>query len=375
MTQEKLLKKEKILAFDYLRTFVIILVVLHHAILAYVTFIDYSGEYLVADIVPSTNLLNPIFDTAKSWVFDIILTINDQYFMSLLFLLSGLFIYNSYERKGTKKFFKDRFVRLGVPFLLFVPTIIPIAYYFAHLQWSINGNTALSFFGFWLEYAKAGFFASGPLWFLWVLLLFNLIVVLLFFRPKIENRIKNLKIFEHPVYLFIALLLISTISFFPLLLIFGGSWIGVGPFTVQGSRVLHYFIFFLFGTFLGMYGLEKTMFKPNSSFTKFWWIYLIIGLISFLFFFPLSCVSLSFATIGFFLRYTKKRNLLMDSLNKNAFGIYIFHYMFIAGLQFILLGINISAITKGIIVFFGALVLSWGFSSVFRKIPIVGRII
>lgn len=292
--------------------------------------------------------------------------------MTLLFFISGFFIWNSYKRKGIKEFFRQRFIRLGIPFIIGIPTIPSLSYYSAHLQWGLQSNNSLSFFEFWLKLAKGGFFLSGPLWFLWVLFAFNCITVL-FFRPGIEKRIKSLNILNKPILLFISIVLISTIVYLPLSAIFGWAWIGIGPFVVQGARVLHYFMFFLIGSFIGMYGIEKSLFRKESQLSKFWWIWFAIGLISFPFFFPLSCTALVFCSIGFFRRYTKKNIPIIDSLNNNAFGIYIFHYAFTSWLQYVLLGFNLSAIVKGLLVFTGALIFSWGFSSLIRKIPVIAR--
>ena len=49
--------------------------------------------------------------------------------MSMMFFLSGLFVPSSLARKGSWKFLSDRFGRIGVPFLLVVLLLMPLAYY------------------------------------------------------------------------------------------------------------------------------------------------------------------------------------------------------------------------------------------------------
>ena len=357
--------KKKILAFDYLRAFIIILVVLHHSFLAYHTEFYYNDEFLLADIVPVTNMLNPIVGESKWDGANLIIKFNDQFFMSLLFFISGFFIWKSYKRKGAKKFFKERFMRLGLPFLIGVPIITPLAYYSAHMQWGLYNNNPLNYFEFWLEYFKAGFLTAGPLWFLWVLLAFNCIAVL-FFRPSLETKVKSWKIFNRPILFFLSLIFISTLT-----------WKGIGPINIQIDRLLHYFSCFFIGSLVGICGLENTIFKKKSKLTTYWWIFLIVGLLS-LFtidFFTISCAALTFAMIGLFLQYTDKNIGIMDNLNQNAFGIYIFHQVFTAWLQYFLLEVEVSAILKGIIVFVAAFLLSWSVSSLVRKIPGATKII
>lgn len=52
--------------------------------------------------------------------------------MSLMFLISGIFIFNGLG-KGVKIFIRDRFLRLFVPFLIGVSVLMPLAYYPAYL--------------------------------------------------------------------------------------------------------------------------------------------------------------------------------------------------------------------------------------------------
>jgi hypothetical protein len=45
--------------------------------------------------------------------------------------------------------------------------------------------------------------------------------------------------------------------------------------------------------------------------------------------FTLSVASLSLAMLGLFLRFANRPSLIFDSLQRNAFGIYIIHYVFV----------------------------------------------
>jgi len=160
--------------FDYLRTFAVIIVVFHHAMLAYTTYADFS--------------FSPVID-AQKWVgFDWITIINDIFGMSLFFFLSGLFVWESLNRKGVQKFVRDRLLRLGLVFLISLLLIMPIAYYFNHLEIAqIYDFTPLSYPLYWLGLASIGFL-GGPLWFLWILLIFTLFFVSLLSDDKIKQN-------------------------------------------------------------------------------------------------------------------------------------------------------------------------------------------
>jgi hypothetical protein len=76
-----LLRTERIAAFDCLRSFGVLLVLLHHAILAYVRF----GFLNPKD---PTATFTPIVDGARWTGFDRIVLLNDTFFMPLLFFLT-----------------------------------------------------------------------------------------------------------------------------------------------------------------------------------------------------------------------------------------------------------------------------------------------
>ena len=77
---------QRIPAFDYLRVFVIFLVVVHHAVMAYCTGGNpaHGGSYI--------NGSAPLVDGAQWGGFNLVVMWNDGFFMPLMFLLAGLFV-------------------------------------------------------------------------------------------------------------------------------------------------------------------------------------------------------------------------------------------------------------------------------------------
>jgi Acyltransferase family len=92
---------------------------------------------------------------------------NEPFFMSLMFLLSGLFVWQSIGRKGVRTFLQQRALRLGGPFVV-ASVLAPLAYYPAYLQ-----TTARATHSFWPQWMSLGVWYSGPVWFVWVLLVFD----------------------------------------------------------------------------------------------------------------------------------------------------------------------------------------------------------
>lgn len=227
----------RIASFDYIRTSVIILVLLHHAVLAYTTFAYINPANPIATI-------SPVVDSQNWSGFDLIALFNDTYFMSLLFFISGFFIWGSISRKGPRIFLRDRFIRLGIPFVIGFSLFIPLAYFPAQLQVELiyGGNT--NYFDFWFGMVRSGFGTAGPLWFLWLLLAFNILIVVLYrIAPHLGGNIisRVSSIFNRPLAFFGVLFGISTVAYLPLLLLFGfDHWTGIGPMVFQTSRILPY---------------------------------------------------------------------------------------------------------------------------------------
>ena len=76
----------------------------------------------------------PVVDAQRWGGFDVLVTLNDSFFMPLMFLLSGLFVWQALRRRGAWVYLRNRVFRLGVPFAAAVLTIVPAAYYPSWLQ-------------------------------------------------------------------------------------------------------------------------------------------------------------------------------------------------------------------------------------------------
>ena len=105
--------------------------------------------------------------------FDLIVLFNDSFFMACMFLISGLFVCESLTRRGAVNFLANRAWRLGIPFLVSIFVLMPIAYYPTFLRYHLPGTTDFSFLHFWGRIFTVGPWPSGPAWFLWVLLAFD----------------------------------------------------------------------------------------------------------------------------------------------------------------------------------------------------------
>ncbi len=92
--------------------------------------------------------------------------------MALLFFISGYFAVPSLDRKGGDRFAKDRFIRLGLPTLLYMLVIGPLTQYASYRTPGVPGG----FFYQWFVHLLDGEWLSnsGPMWFCAALLIFSL---------------------------------------------------------------------------------------------------------------------------------------------------------------------------------------------------------
>ncbi|MDE3722082.1 acyltransferase [Nocardiopsis sp. N85] len=156
---------------DNLRTALTVLVVLHHAALTY-------GN------IPVWFYLEPVGD-ASAGLLDLFVILNQTYFMGLFFLLAGYFVPGSADRRGTGGFVRERLVRLGVPFLLFVLLVRPLLMIAPYREAMADG--LVGDIPFWLFAIVT--YDPGPMWFVEVLLVFSLAYALLR-RPRRDPAVR-----------------------------------------------------------------------------------------------------------------------------------------------------------------------------------------
>jgi surface polysaccharide O-acyltransferase-like enzyme len=89
----------------------------------------------------------------------------------------------------------------------------------------------------------------------------------------------------------------------------------------------------------------------------------------------LSCAASALFVLAIFVRFGGTRTKLLDNLRDNAYGIYLTHYVFVIWLQYFLLRFALSAVAKGVIVFVGALAVSWASVATLRRVPAIARLI
>jgi peptidoglycan/LPS O-acetylase OafA/YrhL len=391
----------------YLRACLTVMVLAHHAVLAYIPHIPPPSASILDE--PRLWQAFPVVDSQRWTGFGLFVGFNDTFFMSLMFLLSGLFVWKSLQRKGSKAFLRDRMFRLGVPFLVVAAFVAPLAYYPAYLMTAAHPNLA----EFARQWLSLGSWPAGPLWFIWVLLAFDCLAVLLFMAiPKWGESLGRLLsgALHRPIAFYGLLVTASAAAYIPLVWAFNPfSWSAFGPFAFQTSRILLYACYFLAGIGIGAYSLERSriqanqqtnaLLAPDGKLARRWVGWVLAALAAFAvaviitiaafaspgpshkwetlggLAFVLSCAASSFAALALFLRFARTRVKIFDSLRDNAYGMYLIHYPFASWLPYALLRAPLPAFAKGSLAFAGTLALSWAAVSALRRIPAVARVI
>jgi Acyltransferase family len=385
------------LAVGYLRAFVTLLVLAHHAALAYHPFPPERTATLVMQ--PRWWEAFPVVDPHKWMGWSLFTGFNDVFFMSLMFFLSGLFVTHSLERKGVGMFLRDRLLRLGLPFVVAAAVIAPLAYYPTYLLMPAPAGIA----GYWQQWRALGNWPAGPAWFIWVLLTFDIVAAALFaFAPQVMGWLGRVVSGspDRPIMLSLTLAAASAVTYIPMAIHFRSeSWSVFGPFFFQTSRLFHYLAYFVIAIGVGATAMPRGLFDSKAKLARRWplwttamvviyfalaaaFITMISGVGKALPWGPLlgilwvlSCAASCFGFMSLFARFATRRVAIFDSLTDNAYGMYLIHYAFVSWLQYALLPASLSGFVKGVIVTLGTIILSWATMAALRRIPVVARVI
>ena len=381
------------LSIDYLRTTLTLMVLGHHSALAYTTFAHFNPQHIFQSTAP-------VVDSTRWIFFDYAENFNDVFFMSLMFFVSGLFVYPALRKHGTLHFLRDRFLRLGLPFAFAVVFLMPIAYY---ASWQLTGRST-GFLDFYQRLASGGF-AAGPPWFIWVLLFFDIVIALLLlpfdrFMPAASRFMTRLQ--NHPIATFAAIYLLACLVYLPLLARYGfGTWTNLltSPFSFQICRIGLYALWFTFGVFVGAPGFANGLISKQGSLARNrrLWIAVCIFTYNALVFAPrlpvthqlpqpaqgaleaflwvASCTASTFGFLALFrgIHLTSRR--WMNSLSRSAYIMYLVHYVFITWTQRLVLNQPIHAGLKFLFVFLATVFLSWLSAQLLLRIPKLNTIL
>ena len=382
MTEEK--KPTRMFFLDNLRILLTILVIMHHTMMTY----GVLGDWYFKD--PNT-------DEVSSIIFIILSNFNQSFFMALFFFISTYFVPGSYNRKGPKMFLKDRFIRLGIPYLIYIAIVHPVMVYFLYYE------SQMSFFEFYSlqfqSFEAIGDFlsGSGPLWFVLTLMIFAVFYCL--WRQLFRTNFEEETVKKPPSNMILVItIIIMTVFTFLMRLVFPINE-GNDILNIQLAHVVQYIIMLI----LGVVAYQRDWFRNISDKQGKMW--LIIALLSIIYFFLLGfameggditpllgglrweafafalwesiyCMGMCIGLITLFRKKWNTQGKASKTISANSYTMYLIHAPVLVCVSIILVFILIFALLKFVIVLAVVLLLCFLISHfILRRIPGTKRVL
>lgn len=357
---------------DNLRVGLTILVIVHHCALTY-------GN------IPLW-FYNEVAQDASGGLLDIIVIINQTFFMGLFFFLSGLFVPRSIDRKGPGPFTRDRLVRLGLPLLGFLLLLRPIAGLYGWLTTEDRPSFGLHYLMTW---------DPGPTWFLEVLIVFSLVYALITalrsgpavsVAPGDGVKPSGGRVFGFflglaaviGVVMGVWMQLVPTGTYWPIvglptpsylpqyaimfalgIVVTRRDWLRLLPGWSAGiGAALFVISLALFGVSIVLAGSGATAANQLAE-----------GLAT-----GFAGVGLSLIWLVAFRRLFNRTSRLADFLSANAFAVYVIHPVVLVWVAVLLAGLSAIALGKFAVLLIISVPVCWLLAALLRKIPAVGRV-
>ncbi len=363
---------------DHLRAALVILVVLHHLAVIYGA---NAAFYYV----------EPPYNDAPAYLLLLVFVlVNQAYFMGFFFLISGYFTPGSFDHKGAGSFIKDRLLRLGIPLVVFIFVLNPIASIGIYQMPSslTHITTPLT----WQQYPIL--LGVGPLWFVEMLLIFDLGYVIWRWLARKQTPHRETE-FKPPSYLAVGLFILglALASYLMRIVVPLGMTIPIFGFPTL-AYLPQYLSFFI----LGMIAFRRNWFRTiPGSMGK---VGLMVAFVATILLFPLALsggaaflgnghwqsavyalwdsifsVGVCLGLIGLLRRFFNHQTKLGRFLSRNAYTVYIIHAPIIVFLAIALRGLHPEALLKfGLAALIGV-PLCFVVAFLVRRIPFASRIL
>jgi fucose 4-O-acetylase-like acetyltransferase len=368
-------KKPRLLFLDNIRVLFVILVIFTHVR------VTYGGEgwwYYIATI----NESNPL-DTFTEIFFYMtagFAGIFQASLMGLFFLMGSYFTPKSYDRKGVSAFWKERFLRLGIPLLLYIFIINPIIFYLLAAggiqPWSSYPRLQGSLIEYYLSSFQSldnfiDFLTSWTItWFLIVLLIFTAIYTIWRQITKIDSIQKRIPTdLSIPKYIYLLLLAIG-LGFLAFLVRINFP-LNETPLGLPLAYMIQYFMMFSVGIIAYRYGWFEKMTRQH---VKVWAITIFVIVVLFFTYFFLivgvdsdfslfmggfnlnalifalvdniACMGMIFVLVKIFYAKFNKQGKILKNLADSSYYMYLIHPLVVIPVSLGIAFIHLSPFIK-----------------------------
>lgn len=335
---------------DWLRVLVILSLIPFHSALTY------SG-------LGDTYIASPLKDI-RIIPFMLIVATLGNFFMTLLFFVSGIASYNALQTKGIKEYFFERRKKLLIPLGLGILTICPVQAYFKALYEGFAG----SYFAFLPQFFSAKivyYLGYAHLWFLLYLFVFSAICLPLFARWQSNPQLlQNISLFlgsGQRILIPMAYIIFAEITLRPFF---------QGPQTLIGdwANDVVYLSIFIFGFVFASDG--KIQEQVNQYFKTAAWLVPLNLIVLFYTFWMWAieesnklyltvlwvcakgvyeCAAI-ILLLGLGRKYLNKKGPLLSYLRRASFTYYLFHFVPISLFTYLVIKTNLNVYLKYILV-------------------------
>ncbi len=369
-------KRERLYFFDNLRGAIILLVIIFHVAIGFMTKPP-QWWYVI--------------DTQKNGFFDLFVMVTDVFIMPLLFLTAGYFALPSLLRKGGAAFWQAKGLRIVLPWIAGVLLFAaPITYMIYCSRMPVPPP--------YLPYWSGKFFVlpdynQAHYWFLGMLTWFYAFLTAAFYiKPKSFYPCKSP---TKPGLLgFAAFIVLTGLGFFAgNLFTAADTWVhDLYVLSFQPTRILIYIAYFV----LGIYGWRKRWFTSEGFMPELrWWLpaagLMLLCFVAYRLMFTLMtpvptllklghgivhaafCLTATFALIALFRRYFNSGVGLWQNLGRNSYTIYYIHQFFVLALTYMVQKLEFSVWLKYTAVSCSAVILCWGFANLLERVLFVWK--
>ena len=363
----------RIFYLDYLRLYIVVLVVFLHALLPHVK--DY--EWYI-----NSSQINSLFTILALHI--------DVFIMPIMFFVAGYFTYPSLAKRGIKSFLYAKVKRILLPFIAGLTLFSPIMSYIGVLA---AADSAPSYINFWSTMYFSDFLKPAHYWFLSSLFFFYLTFIVIyyfyqeqlksFYDKSIESITKKKLLLSLLLFFIVGILLFFIVNVFKA----DAGWISLfNIFSLQPTRWTTYVLYFYLGIFayLNRIKIKEAVLEKLPLLT---FLTLVISIaylgfkIAFIAQIPGSmllkfvnaalhfslCFFVFLLLMVFFKKYLNKPSRLLSRLAAQSYRIYFVHMVIVVILQYFLFGMGLSVYAKFFVVFTSSLVLSYLFSEIYAK--------